>query len=417
MAQFGTDERGGLDDRVRLELGGTEVLISESYDVQAGILSQPAAFSVRLGHGGVAAELMRKFPPKTPFKLRIGEVDQYTGETDGYRAEGSAGATEVSIRGRDSLAPLWDAYVQNEKSYLHSTFSNLVRSALEELQLDPSRLKTSARADRQIRAGVPLVELAPPRTVDEIVADVQRPAATVTGPRQTNYASSIQTKLGERWYDFIRRYLDRAGLFLWSGADGSYILSQPNANLKPAYRIVRQRGKNVNAVNVESAEFVNETTHRHSSVTVYGRGGGKKKGRGKSRGSAIDDEMFNGFRRSAEAAGGPDERGYHRPLVVRDANCGSLAQAEFLALRKLAEERRAGWSLVYKLTGHTTPSISGRERAVWTFDTLVEVDDEEFGIQGIFYIENVAYHRGSDGTSTTIRLMRTSDLIFGGIDE
>jgi prophage tail gpP-like protein len=413
MADFGTDERGGLDDRVRLELGGEEVLVSESYDVQGGILSQPSAFSIRLGHGGVAADLMRKFPPKTPFKLRIGDVLQYTGETDGYRAGGGSGATEVTILGRDSLAPIHDGYVENEKDFLDSTFSNLVRSALQTLSLDPTKLKTTAEADRKIRAGVNIKQLGPPRTVDEIVANVGAPA-TPNGAWQFNFAASIQCKLGERWYDFLRRYLDRAGLFLWAGADGSYILSQPNANLRPVYRIVRRRGQ---ACTVEQAEHTNETTHRHSSVTIYGKGGGRKTGRTKNPGASVDDEMFNGFRQNGFAAGGPDDTGYRRPLVMRDVNCGSIAQAEFLASRKLAEERRAGWSLVYTLTGHTTPTIQGSERAVWTFDTLVEVEDDEFGISGVFYIENVHYHRDGSGTTTTIRLMRVTDLLFGGIDE
>ncbi|WP_394849707.1 hypothetical protein LZC95_19920 [Pendulispora brunnea] len=415
MGDVAAHERGGLDDRVRLELGGQEVVVAESYEVRAGILSQPAAFGVRLGHGDVAAKLFKKYPPKTPFRLYIGDVLQQCGETDGYRAESSVGATEVTLRGRDSLAPLYDGYVERERSYLDSTFSELVRSALREVGLDPAKLRTSGRADRSIRAGVPITELGPPRTVDEIALSSGGRAPNPSG--ETNYAASIQTKLGERWFEFLRRYLDRGGLFLWSSTDGGFVLSQPNANLKPTYRIVRQRGKHDNSVNVLHAELVHETTHRHSEVVIYGRGGGRKFGRTKSRGSFVDNEMWQGFRQGPEAAGGPDAQGYRRPLVLRDANVSTPGQAEFLALRRLAEERRAGWSLVYRLAGHTTPAIQGGGRAVWTFDTLVEVSDDEFDLHETFYIENVEYVRGSDGTTTTIRLMRLRDLVFGGIDE
>ncbi|WP_394847406.1 hypothetical protein LZC95_08065 [Pendulispora brunnea] len=407
-------QTGGIDDRVRLELGGQEIVVAESYEVRAGILSQPAAFSIRLGHGSVIAQLIKRYPPKTPFKLYIGDVQQQTGETDGFRAEGTSGATQLTIRGRDSLAPLHDSYVENEKSYLDSTFSELVRSALRDVGLDPARLQTSARADRSIRAGVPIKELSEPRTVDQIALS---PEGGTAPAGQTNFAASIQTKLGERWYDFVRRYLDRGGLFLWSGVDGGYILSQPNAHQKPVYRIIRRRGQHDNGVNVTYAEYANETTHRHSTVVVYGRGGGRKYGRTKAKGAFVDDEMFNGFRQHAEAAGGPDETGYRRAIVLRDNNVGTVGQAEFLALRKLAEERRAGWSVVYKLAGHTTPTIQGGGRAVWTFDSIVEVDDDEFALHGTYYIESVEYARGSDGTTTTVRLMRPEDLIFGGIDE
>ena len=395
MAKFGTDDRGGIDDRVRLELDGKEVLIAETYEVTAGVLSQPAAFSLRLGHGDVAAKIIRNFPPKTPFKLFIGDAVQQSGETDGFVAEGSAGATGVTIRGRDALAPLHDGFVDAEKSFKDATYTSLVGAALKAVGITTGELVVSARADRQIKAGVKIVELAPPRTVDEIIADAGK---SDTG---ASFQVVLQSKLGERWYEFVRRHIDRAGLFLWAGVKGDFILSQPNAQQKPAYRIVRQRGKSNNAVNVVSAEFQNETTHRYSEIIIYGRGGGRKFGRTKSKGKFTDDEMI--------------ALGYKRPLVLRDANVQSVLQAQFLARRKLAEAKRQGFALTYKLAGHSTPTIDGKDRAVWSPDTIVEVEDDEFAIKDLFYIENVV-HRRAPETTTTIRLMRPDDLIFGGPD-
>ena len=73
-------------------------------------------------------------------------------------------------------------------------------------------------------------------------------------------------------------------------------------------------------------------------------------------------------------------------------------------------------ALSYTLAGHTTPRIGGRDRVVWAVDTVVEVDDQELGIAGTFWIEAVEFSRGPE-TNTTITLMRPGDLVFGGESE
>jgi hypothetical protein len=42
---------------------------------------------------------------------------------------------------------------------------------------------------------------------------------------------------------------------------------------------------------------------------------------------------------------------------------------------------------------------------------MVEVDDDELGIRGLFYIESVTHTRGPH-TESTVHLMRPEDLIF-----
>jgi hypothetical protein len=48
---------------------------------------------------------------------------------------------------------------------------------------------------------------------------------------------------------------------------------------------------------------------------------------------------------------------------------------------------------------------------VWAPDTIVDVDDDEFGISGQFWVESVTFKRPP--TTTTLVLMRPSDLVFG----
>lgn len=402
MANFETDARGGIDDRVRLQLGDDEVKIAETYEVNASILSQPSGFSLRLGNGDVAREILKRYLPLTPFKLYIGSVLQQSGNIDHPRAEGSTGATTITLRGRDALAPLHDAEIDAEESLSNMTYTDLVKRSLEKVGLSAAKLKASGEADRSIRAGVPVTQFSDPAPTDPAILTGSHESGGTTYPVNKR---AMQTKLGESWFSFVRRYLDRAGFFLWAGADGSFILSAPNVDQKPIYKIVRKRGMPSNAVNVTDATFDNDTTHRHSVAVVYGRGGGRKHGRSKAITATTDDEMVNFLQ---EAFG----IGTHRQLVIRDANVHTIDQAAFLGQRKLAEERRAGWRLEYTLAGHTTPALGTSKRAVWTPDTLVEVEDDEFGLHNTFWIESCEYKRGPE-TTTTIRLMRKTDLLFG----
>lgn len=399
MADFSTDARGGIDDRVRLELGGQEVLIAESYEVSASILSQPARFSLRLGHGDVAKKIIQAYPVNTPFRLSIGNVLQQSGRTDGYHLDQSVGATEVTIFGRDALAPVHDGEVEAEMSFTDDTYASLVRKALDAVGLNGAALKASADADRKLRTGVPVESHAQPTT---------DPSALAVGRVQR----AIQCRIGEPWFHFVRRYLDRAGLFLWGAADGSAILSAPNINQAPAYRILRRRGQTRNDVNVTRASLVADYSKRHTTITVYARSGGRKYGRAKAEGAVVDEEMVNDPIQNAN--GEWVSVGIkNRNRSARDANVHTVEQAEFLANRLLAEERRESWRLEYTLAGHTTPSlVNGGGRAVWTPDTLVEVVDDEFGLNDTYWIESVE-HRRAPQTETTIRLLRRKDCLFG----
>lgn len=414
------------DDKVTLTLNGESILLATSFSIKQSVLQQPGTFEIRLGRGSVnpdprlgptVKDLIAKYPPNTPFELRINNCLRMTGRTDGYRANAAGGAaTELTIFGRDTLAPLHDAHIYKEMSFNDATYSSLVKAVLEEVGLDPTKLSTSgANADRKLKSGVPVRELLPVRIIDEILAGKFEDGSGIGGSNGSGgtttsgaAASVLQTKAGDRWMDYLRKQLDRAGLFLWAGGDGTIILSTPHAELGPIYRITRRRGQQRNEVNVIHADLMNDTRPRYAFGVVYGRGGGRNKGRTKSIGDAIDNEMLEVYGFGKNSKGEPT---HSRALVIRDTHCQNAAQASFLAQRKLAEGRRHGWQLVYTMAGLSTPALGGG-RAVWTPDTVVQVQDEEFGINSNFWIESVEFGRHPQ-SYTTIRLMRATDVIFG----
>jgi len=382
MATFG-DVTGDLSDRVRVVIGGQDVIVATGYDVEQSILEQPSHFTLRLGWGNVLAGLIPLVQPNTPFQLFVGDTPRFTGAIDGYEVSGdaSSGGT-ITIHGRDNLAPIHDAFIELETSFDNATYFGMVEAAIAAV-LPGFILVGDNNANRKLTSGIGVKPIAEPSGDADVLP---------TGPT----AKQLRTRIGERMFEFISRQLQRAGLFLWAAGDGSFVLSEPNGNQAPMYRIIRQRGQTRNAVNVISFHHRNATEMRYSEATVYGRGGGKKFGRTKVNGSFDDIEM--------------QAFGFHRPLVLHDGSVTNAEQAEFYARRKLAETRRAGWSLVYTVAGSSVPSIGG-PRAVWTPDTVVAVDDDELNIHGNFYLEKVAFRRNPH-TTTELTLMRGEDLVF-----
>ena len=401
---FASDAIGNVDDTVTIQLGSDQLTVAESWDVHEGILEQPMSWNIRCGWGGTAAEFLSKYPCGTPYSLQVGGVLQASGWIDGRRATGSAGATQIVLKGRDPLAAVYDTYVDANQSFTDSTYTSLVWRVLSYLELvtgtevDPNQLATSNEANRQVKAGKVkrIVQIAPPRTVDQILTDANGNDVTGTVHQE------IQANVGERWLSFLRRYLDPAGLILWAAADGTFVLSAPNTQQQPLYALVRRGVGSRLQGNVVEYEFDDDATHRHSEAVVYGRGGGRKAGRSKAKGAEVDDELINN----------PTGRYEFQPISFRESNVQNIAQAENYARRKLAEERRDGWVLRYTIAGHTLPVVGGGGQAVVTPDTMVQVYDEELGIDMNLYVESVQRTR-SPQTTTRIRLCRPADIIIG----
>jgi len=395
MPRFDPENIGQGDDKLRLVLADREVFIAESCEVKSGVFVHPAAWSMRLGHSGVAAQLLKKYFPNDPFKLYIGPNLQQTGFIDAVGATQSSGGTDFTIRGRDILAPMHDDLIDAERAFNEKTYFDLVRKNLDEVGLEKYPLRATNRAYRELKAGVAIRELAPPRNVEEILTNAG------SGGRGDGIVHQvIQAKLGERRYDFVKRYLDLVGLFLWAGAD-EFILSEPNANQDPIGRIRRTLDQTSQDTNVKSCTFDNGTEHRFALYQVYGHGAGRKNNHAKAIGQFLDDEMdFLGFRKSK---------------TIRSTNARTTEQAVFLARRHMAEANRASYKLHYTVSGYRAPSLYGGLSFVWTTDTVIEVDDELLGIKAPYYVSGVTQREGPQA-ETEIELTRPADLVFGPLE-
>lgn len=432
MGDIGKDH-----DVVTITLAGETVRIAESYEVSQSIIAQPCAFSIRLGTGDQVKELIKKYPAGTPFTLAIDGTLQITGTTDGYITEGSTGGTEFTLRGRDRLKSLLDAYVEEERSWADATYAELTADILAETTAGDFTVYNSDAANRKAISRAPLTEtklervaalLANGELGDLLAADAfggaqgtgedQQAAEAINTAGFTTLAAAsfaggalqgavlaigkpkenqktIQAKLGERWYGgILKPQLDRTGLMLWCAGDGNFVLSTPATDAKPVARLYRKRG---GLTNVKRASLKNETTGRYARCVVHFRQGGGATTRGRGYGVFNDEEMI--------------ALGFTQAMTIKDPKCKNLAQADFLARKKIAESRRAGWSYEVTIAGHTMVGLDG-QRIVLSPNLVIEVDDDENGIREELWVEQ-ASHARRGATETTLRLMRKADAVFG----
>jgi prophage tail gpP-like protein len=384
---------GEIDDRVRLKLNGQDVLIAESYEVRTSLFQQPAEFSLHLGHSGVAKEILRRYPPNTPFELLIGTVPQFTGVIDDPGADSTVGGTSVTFRGRDASAPLHDDHIDAEKTYKDATYMSLAKKQLEAVGLGARTIAGSNLANRRVKGGVPIQELSPlPRDHEQLLTGASSGGAIGVVHQQ------IQSRINERRHEFLSRYLQLVGLFFWASADGNFVLSEPNCKQAPTSSILRRVGMSREETNVTSASLQNNTRDRFSVYNVYGRSHGGKNGHPKALGLWVDDEMTNW--------------GFTKSKTWRSQNAKTREQAEFIARRMAAEDRRRGWQLRYTVAGHTTPFTSGTQRAVWIPDTIHKIYDDIIGINDLLFLTDCTYKGSGSGITTDLVFQRPIDQVW-----
>lgn len=401
-----------INDQVRLKLAGIEVPIAIDYQVDAGVLEVPAAFQITVGHSGLIAELASAFPPFTPFELFVGDVRVQTGETDGYSIGGSGGSS-ISIMGRDMLKWLVDTQVRDDRTFAEKTFFQLVDQAITECSLENILISLSDVAHRKAITGTQKGKKLNPNKGN--TTEVEITEAGKVGSKTVVYQTAT-AKVGTTWWDFIAEQLRRAGLFLWSDVEGAFILSRPDGNQQPLYRLVRRRSDNGEAGEVTvlgPPTFDHDTRRRFTECQVFGRGGGGAAGRTKVEARHYDDEMIALLNPLKEnrLKGGKRQK----PLIIKDSQVRTVEQAQFLAKRKIVESRRNGWRLSYTVQGHTTPALRGGGMLVWAPNTVVEVIDDDLGIEGPMYVESVVFRRKPE-TTTQINLLRCEDLVFSEED-
>ena len=427
------------EDLVELVLAGETVRTSKEYDVSIAFLQACNAFSMTIGSGATAIDLMRRYPKRTPFALRINGITQFMGYTDGFRRRRGE-ATELEIFGRDALADLVSDEIQHDRSWNNATFEELARAAFAGAGYEGISLSYDAAAHRQAVTGAPQFEpykvkqtitsgpVGDGRTVQEIVpltpdgsaydvANVRTGVTTVetevtiTRQRCTGFKAEkpIEWKAGTSYYSALNKDLSRGGIFLRAGVDPEgqdpnvFLLGAPNAAQPPLFGIARllDRDPPQNIISVQPPMIDDSGVGRHAYYTVRSRTGGGKDGKQQIEATFTDEDMV--------------ARGYRTHKVIVDEQCKTRKQAEYMARKACAEARRMNRVFTYTVPRrHSLPLLSApSRRAIPTPDVCASLIDEEHGLEGDFWIERVRFRAGPGGTFTDLTLMVPDDLVFG----
>lgn len=422
------------EDIVELILKGETILIAKEYSVTIGFMQVPSQFSIVIGSGVTAIDLMRRYPAGTPFALRVNGVVQFMGRTDGF--ERPAGeATELHITGRDRMAQLLDDDIDKDRSFTNATFKDLADAAIKGARIEGYSLVFDASAHRRAITGTPIVETT--KVKQKVLIDINQlrgvatsgfpPGVdlnfvplnidptieiekTVTRIKGYKVEKPIEWKAGQSHYAAANKEFARGGLFLRAGVDPDgedeniFLLSEPNGAQDPLFALVNTRESNpaANVVSVLPPKITDITTNRHTRYIVRARTGGGKDGRKQIEGSFTDKDMV--------------ALGIDKQKVVIDEHCKSTEQANYLARKLCAEACRQNRVFTYTMPRrHTAPLLRDpSRRAILAPDICVSLKDDEHGMEGVFWVERVCHRQTANGgTFTDITLMLPDDLVFG----
>jgi prophage tail gpP-like protein len=392
-------------DTFRLLVDGKECPIVSNYNVAAGVFDVPAAFDMTVGHTGLLRDLIAGYCEFTPFELFVNDVRVMRGEIEELSSVEGDG-TELKIQGFDLLNRLLRTEIPSDQTLSEVSFADITEMAMKAVGLGDVSLVSSNLANRKAVTGTSKVtEIVHPseESTDETIAE------TVTKRTKTVHKSLV-IETGTTWWDFLKTQYQRGGLFLWADVFGGFVLGQPNGKQPPIYRLVcRRTGKgeagDVNFIGQPS--FRRSANGRYSEFHVMGRKGSGKDGRGQAFKRLVDEEMVALLK--AQGITTPKIKTY------RDDKVKTPAQAAFLAFRKMAESRRNALAIRYKIPGHTLPALVGGGRLVVMPDTVAHIVDEERGIDGPMYIDDVKFSRLPQ-SGAVISVLRPKDLLFGDED-
>jgi prophage tail gpP-like protein len=419
-----------VSDEIRFILASQEIKRNIRYDISMSIFTVPAAFSMDFGTRRSVAEIAYAFPPNTPFQVFCGENPLFTGFTDGFHLSCDKSGSRCNFIGRDVFGKLVKNEVPFDIHVAGKTYYDLFVYVLEQNGIVNPTILGSNVTNRQVQmnrdSSTTII------TTTDSSGNLQQivvPKAGVNSGKSFNpsprgNASRYELKFddtktvldlkpktsvseingqavaktGQSWFEFLKSYFDKAGLFVWGGARGEYIISQPDITQSPSYRLLRLYSGGQN--NVVSGELTVDYTNIHAFCNTYGRTGSARSGRLLLKANAFNEEAI--------------ALGYNDILSAKDGKVSNQRQAKALAHRKLAEERRKGIHAEYVVRGHKTTLIGGGA-GVWVPDTCVELVDDEFELNGVWYISGVRYTRDSKGgTFTHLSLLRPQDCLFSG---
>jgi prophage tail gpP-like protein len=206
---------------------------------------------------------------------------------------------------------------------------------------------------------------------------------------------------GETRWEVLRHFLEPARFLCWSTADGkALVLGVPNYQQTPQFQFFLPADQNSSRrqySNVIDWDWVDSVADRYSEIEVMGAARGKKQSYGtelRSRTSAFDGPGPSGTGRDFKR---------RKKLIVADDDIKNPSDAKARANREMAQRDQTRTVLKVTVDGHGQRYNSSSREAIYAFDTIADVFDEELDEGARMYITAVEF-AGSKGSGETTTL-------------
>ncbi len=214
-------------------------------------------------------------------------------------------------------------------------------------------------------------------------------------PADQGYRKSVNP--GERRADVMIDIAEQAGILFWSTADGRELfVGLPNQTQEPTWWFFSAppgapRHLESNVLEMTTTEDISEY---FSEITVVGT---SAQGRPTQRKATVFDQ---------DKAGGIGGR-FIRPKrhLIADQDLKNPDEAAERALRERAELGAAVETVEISVAGHGQFVERNQIAAIFHFDTVARVEDDEIGKQGDYYVTGLLYEGNRDTDSTSLTMV------------
>jgi prophage tail gpP-like protein len=371
-------------DRVTFLTGdGSQFDYWTSLTISDDFLTPCQTMSMTIGVDETRFGVMSKFQIGMPFILEVNGNPVMGGFLDSAEmSDDWSGGVSLTITGRDVLSPVVDSNINPSMQIQKSmSLDDLLQKVLvDEFDL-PITIFDDANGGAEKARNL--------STGKKINAKPKKGKKTAKDPLK-----DLRPHANEGGFQYITRFAHRAGFHVWAMPDGSgVVIGTPTYEQPPSYTLRRLLATNDGrgaSNNIERGSAKLDYTQVPSDVFV--RGKGSKPG---------DKSQPVGYAHF-------DAAPYFKPFYVTDDESSTKEHADAVARFTLGKALRT--SLAYNVTvrGMSDPATG----AVYTVDTVVDVQDDIVGITGLFWIESRTFRKSREGTFTDLKLIPANSLLM-----
>jgi prophage tail gpP-like protein len=395
------DTEKGLPLAVKFERLGRETNRIGEWFIDSGFLTSTDVFQFQYVEPDDPTQLFGL--EGQPVRLRVGECEQLVGridETD-IGAEGAA----IACDGRDYMADLVECGIDplvtiKEGMTLQAAVALAASTCGVNLVLGDAAVMRNARSGR---------------------------AAKSRGKAPKSFLKlqlkDLKPQPEQGIYDFINRLAARHGCTPQPTLNRNEInLVAPNYDQEPLYRLIRSRTQS-GANRIKSARAKRSFARFPTYTIVRGQGTGSAESEKSPENTTFskDTAVLNPETaavsmpgRVKPAAHGADADGrLYRLLYVHDQTAQTKEQVGAAAFRAIYERMKDTLLYTATISGHA----DAESGAIWSVDTVVDVQDEVTGVREHLWIHSrkLGYSQKS-GAETTIQCWRLGALQLGATE-